>query len=183
MQFGKKIEQYGSIQEKIARLAIRQYITEVDPLFFVCFLLFVCCLCCLIDTHQLVVIESGLHDQRHPGPRRRGVPPRVRHRQSLLIGTRTRICPQPANSPHCPFPFTSHSSSSLDSVYIIHMSCRVRMLRRRRGRAPTRRFKSTVAWATSAAPASSAFFATSYDSPPPPDRFSSSFELYQSTVQ
>ena len=28
-QFGKKIENYGSIQEKIARLAIRQYITEV----------------------------------------------------------------------------------------------------------------------------------------------------------
>ena len=33
-QFGNKINTYGSIQEKIARMAVKQYITEVDFCFY-----------------------------------------------------------------------------------------------------------------------------------------------------
>ena len=33
MQFGSKIDQYGAIQEKIAQMSIRQYVTEVRGFF------------------------------------------------------------------------------------------------------------------------------------------------------
>ena len=31
VQFGSKLESYGVVQEKIAMMALRQYVTEVGP--------------------------------------------------------------------------------------------------------------------------------------------------------
>ena len=42
----------------------------------------------IASTRSVLDAEPRLHGERHPGPRRAGVSPRVCHRQSLLLGIR-----------------------------------------------------------------------------------------------